>query len=127
MSELLNKAIAAYAVSEVTDRDGKMALARELNDYGILSKRQIASLVRVVPNDLGDLEKRDKRGGKFNPNSLEALEAAAAAPTDSEEWRQSVYAAYTSGTGAKMIATLLDAKVDTIWYWIRALRGDGDE
>lgn len=121
MTELLNKAIAAYAVSEVMDRPNRRALAMELNEFGMLSKRQLASIVRLPPKDLFDLEKRDNRGGRLNPDTLSTIEAASNAEDEAERW-DLVYRAYRDGTSAKTIAVLLDLSVDTIWNRIRALR-----
>ncbi|QIK61785.1 hypothetical protein G7068_16090 [Leucobacter viscericola] len=118
MTTLLGKAIAAYAASDLIGRPERRVLAKELAEFDALSKRQIASIVRLDPNELVDaFEKTDSRGGRLNPETLEIIEQALTLPEG--EAIALYYKAYQEGTSVDAIATLIGQSRDYVWNRIR--------
>lgn len=126
MTDLLNKAVAAYAVSDMIPRPERIALAKELGEFGLLSKRQIAAIVRVDVTELTTVfEKKDSRGGKLNPKTLPLI--ASAMTKDGHDRLDLLLEAYEMGTGIGTIVTLTGESRDKLWRRLRANRRASDD
>ena len=125
--ELLNKAVATYAVADMLDRHERIALAKELAEFGALSKKQIASITHLDPQELTRaFEKKDYKGGKLNPDTLEAIRELAGMPDTEARWR-SILDIYQRGTSPDVMALFLGESRDALWNRIRKVRKMGGE
>jgi hypothetical protein len=100
----LRSAQYAWEHSHTWSSDLKVNAAIELGEYKIFSVRTIAAIVRLHPAKVGEyVQKKDKTGGRFAPDSLPLLVKITEALTCNErDWRD-VQAVYRLGTSQTMI------------------------
>lgn len=128
--DLVDLMVEAHREVEGKPRSERLVWAKRLGEYGILSKRQIGTIVGVFSTYLTDIvEKENRSGGRLEVESLPFIRNGVhALESDEPRAMELLYDAWRTGTSIPLLARLSGLTLNTLkarLYKIRAgVQGD---